>query len=252
MKRLIYSVLIEIPSTDWGIGHPLRHIYWDFKDKIVEYKKRYADHCLADYKLFEDFGDFETFPEMSVYDNIQYYKLHLLKELAKEYDEVLYLDFDVIPMQPINFFTTFDLQSYLCLKSKTYPINRDIFKQTPSSRRGYVASFLLDEMPRQYINYNTGVVGGSNNILSKIPFFQELSVVIPKLQITLFPDFTNLTDNAVRYSNEAILTYIIKRYNIPTKNIGEIWNNDSPVEENCFLRHFGANKQLMRDFLNPK
>ena len=113
MKRLIYSVQIEIPSTDWGIGHPLRHIYWDFKDKIVEYKKRYADHCLADYKLFEDFGDFETFSEMSVYDNIQYYKLHLLKELAKEYDEVLYLDFDVIPMQPINFFAAFDLQSYL-------------------------------------------------------------------------------------------------------------------------------------------
>ena len=93
--------------------------------------------------MFEDFGDFETFPEMSVYDNIQYYKLHLLKELAKEYDEVLYLDFDVIPMQPINFFTAFDLQSYLCLKSKTYPVNRDIFKQTPSSRRGYVASITL-------------------------------------------------------------------------------------------------------------
>ena len=251
MKRLIYSVLIEIPPTDWGIGHPLRHIYWDFKDKIIDYKKRYADHCQADFKIFENFGDFKTFSDMSVYDNIQYYKMFLLKKLAKEYDEVLYLDFDVIPIQYVNFFDTFDLQNYLCLKSKTYPVNEEIFKITPSSRRGYVASYLLNEKkPNQYINYNTGVVGGSDNILSKILFLQELDDCIPKLKYVKFPVFTNLSNNPIRYSNEVILTYIIRKYNIPTRNVGEIWNNDSPNEEYCILRHFGANKDIMQEFLN--
>ena len=44
---------------------------------------------------------------------IQIEKLLLLEDFTKTYDEVLYLDFDVIPVTDVSFFERFDL-NYLC------------------------------------------------------------------------------------------------------------------------------------------
>ena len=44
------------------------------------------------------------YPYLTTYNVINFYKIHLLYELSKEYDEVLYLDFDVVPMKYDNFF----------------------------------------------------------------------------------------------------------------------------------------------------
>ena len=52
-----------------------------------------------------------NFPFITTYNIINEYKIHLLYELANKYDEVLYLDFDTIPMTNESFFDAWDLKS---------------------------------------------------------------------------------------------------------------------------------------------
>ena len=51
------------------------------------------------YEYDEQFKVFEKnllndFPYFTGYEIINFYKIHILYELAKDYDEILYLDFD--------------------------------------------------------------------------------------------------------------------------------------------------------------
>ena len=56
---------------------------------MFEYDKRYQTF---EKNLRKDF------PELTGYEIVNFYKIHLLYELAKEYDEILYLDFDAVPL----------------------------------------------------------------------------------------------------------------------------------------------------------
>ena len=39
------------------------------------------------------------YPQVTGYEIINFYKIHVLEQLAQGYDEILYLDFDAIPMK---------------------------------------------------------------------------------------------------------------------------------------------------------
>ena len=49
-------------------------------------------------------------PEITTYNIVNFYKLDLLYTFSQMYDEVLYLDFDVVPMTNENFFKVWDLE----------------------------------------------------------------------------------------------------------------------------------------------
>ena len=80
-------------------------------------QKAYADENKCDYILFENdnqFKDFkkvfqEKYPYLTTYNIVNFYKLYLLYELSNKYDEILYLDFDVVPLNFDNFFEQNDL-----------------------------------------------------------------------------------------------------------------------------------------------
>ena len=65
-------------------------------------------NMVPDWILFEQKLKREH-PYLTTYNIVNFYKIHLLYELAKQYDEVLYLDFDVVPMQDVDFFEHWDL-----------------------------------------------------------------------------------------------------------------------------------------------
>ena len=48
------------------------------------------------------------------YEIVNFYKIYLLDKLAEEYDEILYLDFDAIPVTNDNFFEYWDLTKASC------------------------------------------------------------------------------------------------------------------------------------------
>ena len=128
MKRIIYSLYITIPKEelDWQppyqgekipktkVAHNafLKHYDW-LKQRHVQYAKSIG----VKYKLYEcdeEFNNFKswfqtTYPQITTYNIVNFYKIHLLYELAKEYDEILYIDFDVVPVTKDNFFKVWDV-----------------------------------------------------------------------------------------------------------------------------------------------
>ena len=76
-----------------------------------------------DYKTFSD-NLLKDFPFLTGYEIVNFYKIHLLYVLAKEYDEILYLDFDAIPTTKDNFFKVWNLNDGICVYSNTAMVNK--------------------------------------------------------------------------------------------------------------------------------
>ena len=129
MKRIIYSFYIDIPEKELDIfdrdvlkkDEVPRNIITknEFKYnyfKLLANKKWYADNT-ADFLMFEYgpmYKKFEQqikrgYPFITTYNIVNFYKLKLLYELAKEYEEILYLDFDVVCLSKDNFFDNWNL-----------------------------------------------------------------------------------------------------------------------------------------------
>ena len=83
-------------STDYK-----KNQFKKYKLHLETKQLEYATKVSADYKLY--------IIKETDYDKIQFMKLNKLEELSKIYDEVLYLDFDVIPQTDVNFFEYFDM-----------------------------------------------------------------------------------------------------------------------------------------------
>jgi hypothetical protein len=58
---------------------------------------------------YKDFLKEMNYKELTGYEIVNFYKIYLLDKLAEEYDEILYLDFDAIPVTNDNFFEYWDL-----------------------------------------------------------------------------------------------------------------------------------------------
>ena len=127
MKRVIFSLYIDIPSKDIDIfdknilktGDTPMNIRTKEQFKthygdLCACKQIYADAIGADFILYEYDTNFSLwsekmkheYPYLTMYNIINFYKIHLMYELAMKYDEILFLDFDVVPMKNENFFET--------------------------------------------------------------------------------------------------------------------------------------------------
>ena len=123
MSRVIYSLYIDIQN-------PVSHFENQGKfnsnlNWLLDKQKRYAELCEADYlhfvyddKFIEFSKQFRLFPEVSEYNIINFYKMFLLYQL--DYDEILYLDMDVIPVTDKNFFDVWDLSKGIAIMSEEW------------------------------------------------------------------------------------------------------------------------------------
>ena len=110
MRRVIYSLYVDVPAKEhygqsknkYDTTEKASITVNAFKkhyDKLIDTKKSYANLIGADFKMFEYDKQYETFeknfksdfPELTGYEIINFYKIHLLYELAKNYDEILLL-----------------------------------------------------------------------------------------------------------------------------------------------------------------
>ena len=130
MKRVIYSLYIDIPTKDIDLfdknilktGDTPMNIRT--KQQFAKHygdlracKQIYADAIGADFIMYEYDSNFSlwsaqiknSYPYLTMYNIINFYKIHLMYELAMKYDEILFLDFDVVPMKNENFFEAWDL-----------------------------------------------------------------------------------------------------------------------------------------------
>ena len=268
MKRIIYSLYITIPKEelDWQppyqgekipkteVTHNafLKHYDW-LKQRHVQYAKSIG----VKYKLYEcdeEFNNFKswfqaTYPQITTYNIVNFYKIHLLYELAKEYDEILYIDFDVVPVTKDNFFKVWDVTNKgVAIKNNDKSVKitdvqdlryfREIFtkkKKMLHSNRSPTAKFwnakaLLQLEGHSGINnvYNTGIIGISKGQCKKLDYWGDFDYVIEMMeelkteQDGMWPASIQ---NLFGYDNETIWSFKAEINRVEKQWLDRSWHN---------------------------
>ena len=250
MSKVIYSLYVNVPADEHYGKSKNQHDTADkasitvnaFKKhykKLIDCKKHYANIINADFIMFEQaqYQSFEKnfksdFPDLTGYEIINFYKIHLLYELSKKYDEILYLDFDVIPLTNESFFNAWDLSKGICVYSnndkveKKSTTNHSI--RSPSAKYFNCHAMLLEEglNPDNDV-INTGIICARKEDIIKLDFFGKFKDTID-LMTKLRKDTSGLYPQNIvdmfRYDNETIFSYKREVNNVDIQWLDNKWH----------------------------
>ena len=254
MQRIIYSIYVDIPATEhYGKSKNKNDTikkatitvdaFKKHYNRLVESKKDYADSIGVPFKMYEYDDQYKTFaknflkdfPELTGYEVINFYKIHILCELAKYYDEILYLDFDAIPLTDESFFDAWDLSKGICVLDnndavvKSIKVNHSI--RSPSAKYYNCQAMLLDGgyHPGNDV-INTGIIGASKEHIKQLDFFGGFRHIIDLMtslrsdayaETGMYPQ--NILD-MFRYDNETIFSYKIQVNDINVQWFDNEWH----------------------------
>ena len=247
MKRIIYSIWGELTEEHTSADSYKQNQFSIHMDQLRKTQKSYADMCRADYHVFT--------VNPSQYQDIQFAKLYKLEELTKEYDEILYIDMDVIPNTQNIIFDEFDLNkiSLHCMEPPWIPTTKSLnnILKDPNEKFSYMSSWikmlikksmlLVDDITGENTVANTGVICCNAEAIKNIELSQKIElaneVYNEALEDTFHPK--KITDAWTR-NNEVFISYILERFEIDYNEIGLRWNYilDDQVNEYSPIGHF--------------
>ena len=250
MNKVIYSLYVNVPADEHYGKSKNQHDTADkasitvnaFKKhykKLIDCKKHYANIINADFIMFEQaqYQSFEKnfksdFPDLTGYEIINFYKIHLLYELSKKYDEILYLDFDVIPLTNESFFNAWDLSKGICVYSnndhviKNVRVNNSI--RSPSAKYFNCQAMLIESgvSPRNDV-INTGIIGARKEDIQQLDFFGKFKDTID-MMTELRNDTSGLYPQNIidmfRYDNETIFSFKREVNKVPIQWLDDKWH----------------------------
>ena len=261
MTKIIYSLYIDIPEDelDWCIPYHGETESKSLKTKremkkyyswLKEMHMKYADSINVDYKLYEYDDDFKTYkkwfldkyPMISSYNIVNFYKIHLMYELGKKYDEILYLDFDAVPVSNKNFFEAWDLSKGIAILTNRSHIDTSLHKLKVREKRGYTGSvrsptakywncraLLLDSNMSGTNNvYNTGIVGINRDYLQRLNYWEDFDNILVDMKRLIEEEdsmFPRHIQNIFGYDNETIWSYRMEMNNLTPQLLTEDWHH---------------------------
>lgn len=227
MKRIIFSQYTSNVDPHVSATERKKTQLAKYKDVLIEKQKQYALLCDADYECFDvDFTD---------YNDIQFMKLLRFEELTQYYDDVLYLDLDVIPQTQERFFKKFDLDwitAYSIISEFDLEVftwrtqennwhSMDMFSKTCAKN----AMLLLEDVSGSDMCINTGVLGMNKLSVNDLMLSERLQhckdLFNDAKQDNMYP--TEVSSNW-EINNEVIFTYLIERHNLHFADTGMAWN----------------------------
>ncbi len=255
LKRVIYSLYIDIPEseldffdkniikknttpTNLNTKQKLKENY----SKLIACKEWYANQIGVPFIMFEYDSDFisyqkelqEKYPFITTYNVVNFYKLKLLYELSKKYDEILYLDFDVVPLTNENFFDVWDLDKGIAVLHNNHKVKdmRAIteYSQTirsPTSKYYNSQAILLEKnlSPTNDV-INTGIIGVNKNHLNNLKYFDDFDSDI-KMMTDLKNNYDIFPKKIVDffgYDNETLFSVKLKEHNVPVQWLDNKWH----------------------------
>ena len=255
MKRVIYSIYVDVPAKEhYGkskqkFDTPAKaditvNAFKKHYKRLIESKRKYAKAIGVPFLMYEYDNHYQTFeknllkdfPELTGYEIVNFYKIHLLYQLAKEYDEILYLDFDAIPVTKDSFFDAWDLSKGICVYNNNaivYNEKKSIEKINHSIRsplaKYYNTQAMLIATGHKPDNdvINTGIIGARKEDIYKLNFFGEFKGTMDLMtelrteKDGMYPQ--NIVD-IFRYDNETIFAYKIKTNNVNIQWLDHQWH----------------------------
>ena len=275
LRRIIFSVYVDIPDSKLVSHHESKERFNEHYDWLLEMQTKYAKQFDIEYRHYtydEEYVKYQKwfnkeYPEITEYNIVNFYKLYLLYKLAEEYDEILYLDFDVIPVTKLNFFDEWDLSKGIAIMIGTAENQREVneldtFKYVGYSIRSPLAKFwntkaMLNEIGVTINNkvFNTGIIGASKERLHELDYFGNFEDTL-KLMTTLIYDDGFYPDSIkclFGYDNETIWGYKMVSQNLPFQNLTDGWHHfmykwDYIPKESKLIHCVTKNFQYVKDW----
>jgi len=245
MKRVIYSLYIDVPENEFvdNIETNL-NTKKQFKEnyiKLLANKQWYADQLNVDFKIFEyeDYIEYynyfkKKYPYITTYNIINFYKLHLLCELSKSYDEILYLDFDVVCLTNENFFETWNLNKGICVYNNSSLVKtieavteRSQTIRSPTSKYYNTQAMLIEKglNPKNKV-INTGIIGANKNHINQLKYFDDFDNdlnIMTKLKSN-YDIFPKKIVDFFGYDNETLFSVKLIENNVPVQWLDNHWH----------------------------
>ena len=260
MSRVIYSLYIDVPEkeldlfdekiikkgklpTNINTKNELKKHY----DKLIDVKRDYAKSIGCDFRMFEyddqyiKFYNFykKNYPFITTYNIINEYKIMLLYEMAEKYDEILYLDFDTIPITKENFFDVWDLNKGIAILHNNKEVRRsgqglfDIKGTIRSPAAKYFNTMAMLEETDKYPQcnvVNTGIIGATKEHLQRLDFFGDIDTTYDIMKYLQSEEYKsdsmypkNITD-IFGYDNETIFSYKLVANEVPVQWLDRKWH----------------------------
>jgi len=248
MKRIIYSLYINIPEYELddfdskGTNQKNKDQFNKNYQRLLDCKQLYADNNGVDFKLYtfdDNFEEFknnlqEQYPFITYYNIINFYKIKLLYDLSEQYDEILYLDYDVVPLTNENFFDVWNLDKGICLfdnSDKVISIDEVTSKsqsiRSPTSKYYNTKAMLLDKNLDSKINViNTGIIGVNRNHLQQLKYFDDFDNDM-KTMTRLKSDYSFFPKKIVDffgYDNETLMGVKVNEHKVPVQWLNNQWH----------------------------
>lgn len=226
-KRIVYSIYTNDIKQHTSSSDFKRSQFEKYKVQIQESQTNYAKHCDSEYKLYTTINN--------DYDKIQFEKIFLFEKLLQEYDEVLYLDFDVVPRTKKIIFNEFDLNTICGHSLNRVVTEKKLIKRLSKNDFDRMNMFiktccksamlLLDDIIGNELLLNTGVLLGNKKSVAKLNFIKNFNMLNDKfneaMADNLYPEEIN---RWWKPNNEVYISYLIEKNNVPFTNIGMPWN----------------------------
>lgn len=279
MKRVIFTTFdnIDTPNdresnenifTQGPKGdQPKKELVIEYFDRLIQNKKDYAESIGVEFKFFHNtMKDFMLEDELE-FTRVNLYKHHLMAELAKEYDEILYVDMDVLFNTSLNIFEEHDMSAGIYVKGTEIKADlkekRGLLFSQVGLRSPELKYHITKELLSGKDNYvmNTGIVLSRAEFIHQLKFIERTRIAAEKIEKikSNFDDENFTVLNLDFYpNNESIFSWILEEWQIPYVLFSDKWHmmyNDVPSKFNKevkdpYCMHF-INKQF-NAFFNEK
>jgi hypothetical protein len=236
MRRVIFTIYDDFAKEQdqWGTNNYATEAVAEYFDRLLENKETYAKSIGVDFKFYHN-----TMTDFAIETDLEFTKSNLYKhgimaDLANEYDEIMYVDMDVVFNTNKNVFDELDLSKGIHIQTETEKVTskdigsvmfENIGSRSPTLKY-HITKDLLSGKDCHVIN--TGIIVAKSKHIKKIKFIKRLNGIIKKIE-KLRREGVG-TDNyrflrMYYYSNnEAIFSYIIEKENIPYVIMENKWH----------------------------
>lgn len=262
--RVIFSVYIDFEETDFEKNKDFdknvvsKNAFKENYNYLKASQEKYAEEVNVKYILYENDDGWKNYrehfeknyPYVSKYNIINFYKIQLMYDLSERYDEILYLDFDVIPLTKENIFEAIGTndgivckinhernpESYLIFSTpkilkqteKWYEKTGNTFSERDPKAKYWNCRALLMAMGYNGENdvYNTGIVLSNRYYLNKLKYFENFKDTLEfmheiKNEEGLFPNFIQ---GSFGYDNETLFSFKMKVNKVKLVELDDIWH----------------------------
>ena len=243
MNRLIFSLYVEVPDNQFvdNIETNLntKKQMNENHQRLIDCKKEYADSIGVEFVMVNKYLDYydemkSKYPFLTTYNIINFYKIYLLYKFSSKYDEILYLDFDVVPNTKENFFEVWDLSKGVAVLNNNDKVLRmsQITETTqtirsPTAKYYNTQAMLLDMgMKTENDVINTGIIGINKSNLFKLGYFNNFDQDMIKMTQLKFDTsiFPKKIVDYFGYDNETLFGVKLKQNDVPVQWLDEKWH----------------------------